>query len=202
MVFFLFVPVFSGKASGQSTEVASARDDLLAGLRAGCADEYLNGLRAGLIEAAAGVQGVGDSPQLEDLILRIYCIRNLTAFQGSDTSPEVWDWLFNSDERVRLVAGTLAEEDDASAVSRIIKTLYSHDPKGRDRYFDLILALAVVWDTPRKEMHTQIGTGWQKPDEDICRYYDYFKKLYDSTQSKVPYSELSVDSLIFVTTVP
>ncbi len=154
------------------------------------------------LSGRAGSLNWADPLAVEDLISATCCVRALEALDSSNLSGEVWNWLFESPERVRLVSETVTEYDNAPAVAEIFQMLYRHDPEGRDRFLNLILAMAVVWDTPRKEMHKQIGEGWLPPDEDVSVYYDYFKKLYSSSKAKVRYSELSVDSLVFVVDVP
>ena len=158
-------------------------------------------LRGNLLKRAVRLNWA-DPVALDAALFIASCAGNLEAFQGSDISPDVWAWLLASNERVRLVAATLTEDDNALEVSRIIQKLYEHDPDDRDRFFNLILAMAVVWDTPRIEMHKQIGEGWLPPDEDVCLYYDYFKKLFNSSEAKVPYADLSVDSLVFIVDIP
>ncbi|HKL21790.1 MAG TPA: hypothetical protein VJ904_08290, partial [Tichowtungia sp.] len=158
-------------------------------------------LRKWLIQRAESLDWA-DADAVEQMIALTGCAASLEAFQDCDIPAEVWDWLFSSIGRVRLVAQTITEDDNPCEAARIIRELYAHDPSGRDRFLNLILALSVVWDTPRKALHHQIENGWLPPAEDITLYYDYFKQLYSSDKTKVPYDELSVDSLVFVVDTP
>ena len=143
-----------------------------------------------------------DFNMLDEMVFITCCARSLEVFQDTDVPTEVWAWLFGSDERIRLVAETVSDDDNTFESARIIQRLYEHDPESRDQFLNLILAFAVVWDTPRTEMHQQIGDGWQPPDENVTLYYDYFKKLYSSADAMVAYDELNVDSLVFVVDIP
>lgn len=115
---------------------------------------------------------------------------------------DVASWLFATDERLALLADTLSPRDDARAVWEILTQLHDHDPRGRDDWFELMLALAVVWDRPRPPMHGQMGKGRLPCEPQIAERYDYFKDLYASGASKISYRRLNVDTLIFVVDTP
>lgn len=187
------------QAEADATELA--RDVLIHSLSEKQGRSGTEVLRSYLIKRAAS-QDWNDPESVEKMISLTGSSRSLEAFQDCDVSADVWAWLFNSDERVRLIAQTITEDDTPCEVARIIQELYEHDPQERDRFLNLILALAVVWDTPRKAMDDQLEPGWIPPDDDISLYYDYFKRLYSSEKTKVPYDELSVDSLVFVVDIP
>jgi len=189
-------------AESSSKAADIARRVLIQSLDEDQIDEGLQALRSYLMDWVHPTQERADPDLIQDIISVTCCAVNLNTFKNCESSTEVWAWLFESDERVKILAETITDEDDVAAVSEIIQKLYEHDPNDRNRFFELMVALAVVWDTPRQEMHDQMGDGWLPPDEDICAYYDYFKKLYRSRKAKVRYDELSVDSLIFVVDVP
>lgn len=115
---------------------------------------------------------------------------------------DVAAWLFATDERLALLADTLSPRDDARAVWEILTLLHDHDPDGRDDYFELMLALAVVWDRPRPPMHGQMGKNRLPLEPQVAARYDYFKELYASGASKVSYRRLNVDTLVFVVDTP
>lgn len=177
-----------------------SREILVKSLREGQGRAGGSALRFYLRQRAIGLTPE-DSATWDEMFSVTCCAGSLEVFQDSDVFSEVWAWLFSSDERIQLVAETVTDDDDTLEVARILNKLYEHDPADRDRFLNLILALAVVWDTPRKAMDDQIESGWLPPDEDVSLYYDYFKKLYSSEKTKVPYDELSVDSLVFVVDV-
>ncbi|MDX9980762.1 MAG: hypothetical protein RBU25_12125 [Lentisphaeria bacterium] len=124
--------------------------------------------------------------------------------QGGSTAyrRDVLDWLAGDAERFELFLNTVSPEDDWQAMMAIFSQLYDHDPKQRDEYFALILALAVVWDQSRPPLHNQTG-GKQLPYEpDLPARYEYFRDLYASRRSAMPYRDLSVTALTFVVDVP
>jgi len=189
--------LFNQLHSKESGATNLARDVLIQSLSEGQERSGTAALRKYLVKRAEQLNW--DDPEaLDEMISITGCAGCLGAFQDCEVSPEVWMWLFSSDKRIRLVAETITEDDNACETACILRQLYEHDPQERDRFLNLILAMAVVWDTPRKAMDDQIENGWLPPDDDICLYYDYFKKLYSSKKAKVPYDELSVDSLVFV----
>jgi len=121
---------------------------------------------------------------------------------GVEMNPELAEWLLDSPQRLELLVDTLSEQDDWPDVKRIIEELYSHDPNGRDEYFELILALAVVWDQPRRPLHGQIGSYQLDFSPQIRERYDYFKELYSRHHSLISYERLTVVALKFVVDTP
>ncbi|MCF7854283.1 MAG: hypothetical protein K9N51_05755, partial [Candidatus Pacebacteria bacterium] len=129
--------------------------------------------------------------------------RHLT--QGGNNfsmEPETVRWLFDSDERLALFVDTVSPHDDWQRMSGVIETLYAHDPQGRDRFLNLILAMAVVWDQARPPLHPQTGQRQLTYQTDIMERYDFFKNLYERRKAKLAYRSLPLSSLIFVVDVP
>lgn len=116
--------------------------------------------------------------------------------------PAATRWLFSSNERLALFVDTVSTEDNWPEVVGIIRELHAHDPRGRDRFFELILALAVVWDQPRPAMHPQMGPATLPYRRDITARYEYFRNLYTHRDAKTAYRDLSVTALTFVVDVP
>jgi hypothetical protein len=115
---------------------------------------------------------------------------------------EVADWLFGSESRLRGFLDIISPQDDRPAAYRIVETLFDHDPKGRDDYRRLILALALVWDQPRPPPQPQMGNGQLPFTEAITQRYDYFHDLYASKRADIPYARLSVTALTSVVDTP
>jgi len=116
---------------------------------------------------------------------------------------DVAEWLFASDEHVSLFLSVVPLDGDWALSSRLIETLYDHDPEGREQFLKLILALSVVWDRPRPPLHFQMGAGGMLPFEvNITERYDHFKWLYRKRKAKIPYRDLSVTALTFVVDLP
>jgi hypothetical protein len=115
---------------------------------------------------------------------------------------DVAAWLFGTEGRLRAFLDSASPQDDWPAAYRVVESLFDHDPKERDEYRRLILALALVWDQPRPPPHGQMGGGQLPFDEPITRRYDYFRDLYASKQAGIPYARLSVAALMSVVDTP
>ena len=115
---------------------------------------------------------------------------------------DVARWLFASDRRLSVFLETVTAQDDWENCRVLLETLYDNDAEGRDEFLNLILALAVVWDQPRPEMHGQMGGNRLPFEVDAVARYDYFKRLYASREAKLQYRDLSVIALTFVVDVP
>jgi tetratricopeptide (TPR) repeat protein len=115
---------------------------------------------------------------------------------------DVAEWLFGSEGRLRAFLDMITPQDNRPEVYRIVETLYDHDPKGRDDYRRLILALALVWDQPRPQPHPQMGQGQLPFAGPIAKRYDYFHDLYASKRADIPYARLSVAALTSVIDTP
>ena len=130
---------------------------------------------------------------------------------ASDNFPKVRSakfakWLWMNPQRSALFLEYFArgkDRDSLHNVLDILETLYDHDQTSRDEFFPLMLALALVWDSPRPPMHGQIGHENIPSNElDIKRRYDFFKQLYASHRSAIPFSKLTVSALCFVVDAP
>ena len=131
------------------------------------------------------------------------CVRLMEMTEKAPLSAELSDWLLASDQRVRGLVNIVLPEDDLKQVLEIIEKLALHDPAGRDQYFDLILALAVVWDVPQRPLlHGQMGDRTLPYAPDVEARYDYFKALYLGEKAKLDYEALSVYDLVFVVDTP
>ncbi len=121
---------------------------------------------------------------------------------GKFKNQAVAEWLLGSNLRLASLVETLDAADFWPGCRGIIETLYAHDPQGREDYIKLILALAVVWDQPRRPLHHQIGQGALPYEVEITRRYDYFKDLYASRKARISYGLLSVSALTLVVDTP
>ncbi len=183
-------------ASGLPARVA--RDALTAGLaREGTA------ALAEFVVGAVGRSGPPSSPAaIETLAAAADGAFLLSLASDVRLRPEFADWLFASDERWGLLAETVSPHDRLPEALGILETLYAHDPKDRDAFFELILAIALVWDQPRPPLHGQMGSAPPAFEPRIPERYDYFKALYRSGSARMPYDRLNVASLVFVVDTP
>ncbi len=113
-------------------------------------------------------------------------------------------WLWGNPQRSALFMEYFAPgRDNLPNVIDILETLYNHDQASRDEFFPLMLAIALVWDSPRPPMHGQIGeNNIPSNNPDIKNRYDFFQHLYGSHRSAIPFSRLTVSALCFVVDAP
>ena len=116
--------------------------------------------------------------------------------------PDITEWLFASRSRLGILAQTLCEEDDRGEVIRIIETLYDHDSGNRDTFFNLIVAMAVVWDQPRPRIHGQMGSTGIPYEAEITSRYDHFRDVYSTSRGRPLYTRLGVLPLCFAVDTP
>ena len=113
-------------------------------------------------------------------------------------------WLWCNQQRAALFMEYFTPgKDNLPNVMDILETLYNHDQTSRDEFFPLMLAIALVWDSPRPPMHGQIGeNNIPSNNPDIKNRYDFFQHLYGSHRSAIPFSRLTVSALCFVVDAP
>jgi len=119
-------------------------------------------------------------------------------------NAEFTTFLTSSHDRIIKVAEAVSADDDTQQVFSILKDLFEHeDKKDRDEFFELMLAMAIVWDQPRKAIHSQIGySNSLKYETDIIGRYNFFKKIYDKHKAKMKYRNLGYSDLIYVVDTP
>ena len=119
-------------------------------------------------------------------------------------SAKFTKWLWCNQQRAALFMEYFTPgKDNLPNVMDILETLYNHDQTSRDEFFPLMLAIALVWDSPRPPMHGQIGeNNIPSNNPDIKNRYDFFHQLYSSHRSAIPFSRLTVSALCFVVDAP
>lgn len=125
--------------------------------------------------------------------------------QGVDFAkdPEFAHWLLDSDTHLVNLCDNIEMQDNIPAALTLLQALCHHDPKERDKYFNLIVALALVWDQERPKPHFQMGSKILPYQSDICARYDYFKDLYSSKKkAKIPYAKLLISDFTLVVDTP
>jgi hypothetical protein len=115
---------------------------------------------------------------------------------SNELSPEFILWLSETDRRTDLLY-SITPEDNLSEALSILNELYKHDSKEISKFWNLSLAIALVWDDEKKLMHRQMGKDLLSYSWQINELYDYYKALY-TRGAKVSYSKLSIQDLIFV----
>ena len=127
--------------------------------------------------------------------------------QGIDFAKdsEFAHWLLDSDTHLTDLCDNVEPQDNIPAALALLQSLCHHDPKERDKYFNLIVALALVWDQERPKPHFQMGNKVLPYQTDICARYDYFKALYSDSakkKAKISYSKLLISDFTFVVDTP
>ncbi len=134
--------------------------------------------------------------------------RFLTMYQnsGADLTGKgpFLKYLIGSQDRILKLGKTIKSTDNMEMCFTLMEEIFeAAEPEAREQYFDLMLALAVVWDQPRRELHGQIGNGNSLQYKiDIVNRFNYYHKLYSKNKAKFRYNYLDVDDLIFVVDTP
>ncbi|MFO7821375.1 MAG: hypothetical protein R6V56_04900 [Lentisphaeria bacterium] len=112
------------------------------------------------------------------------------------------NWIFKSPVRLGLLVNTLTPQDNWRRCAMIMQILSEHDMEGRDDYYKLILALAVVWDQPRPALHREADKSPPfKPA--LKERYDYFRQeLFENSKAKIPFERLTAQALTYVVDTP
>jgi len=142
------------------------------------------------------------SRELNELAVVADCALLLDLLQRMPWSPAV-EWVLSSDARLELFVETLHPDDRLPQVLTVMNQLLKHDPQAGSEYENLMLALALAWDQPRRPpVHRQMGPEPLAYEADIGRRYDFFKQLYASGKARIAYDRLSVSDLLFVVETP
>lgn len=113
-------------------------------------------------------------------------------------------FLTSSHEKLIKLSEAVLPEDEIAQVFSILETLFEHEVlKDREEFFDLMLAMALVWDQPRNAIHSQIGYGNDlKYEIDLIPRYNFFKRIYDKNKAKMKFRYLGYSDLIYVVDTP
>ncbi len=116
-------------------------------------------------------------------------------------NPEVVEWFMRDNDRLQVIVEAVREGVDWPRAAGIIEQLYHHDPETRNEYFDMIMAFAAVWDSPRPFPHGQAGGNELSYQPALSERYDYYKGIYEGN-SAVPFSRLNCETLMLVVDTP
>ena len=111
-------------------------------------------------------------------------------------------FLLSSQKRIAKIVTGISAHDKVPEVFNLLEKMFQTKNE-LDEYFDLALALAVVWDQPRSRIHAQIGT-YNAPIyyNKIVDRYNFYKTLYDKNKAKLRYRFLDFQDLIYVVDTP
>lgn len=148
-------------------------------------------------------QGLGTLHGLCDNILLFQLLQN--SWPVTEPPPAVFiNWLFGDEQRCTAFLEQIdPQHDQISAVIAILSELYQLEQSDPDAFFPLMLAISVVWDSPRPPLHAQIApSSLLRPDARPAGLYAYFRELYASPRASIPLRELSVNALTYVVDAP
>ncbi len=178
------------------------RDATLGHIRAGTQKEGIAEFTKYLSKRLDAVSRV-PSRELEQMAAAAECVRFMQLSQKAKPTDETAAWVLASGARLRGVVNTIKPEDHLVRVLAIMDRLRAHDPAGCDEYFELILAIAVVFDHPKAvRVHGQMGPKVLPYKVDAVTRYDDYKQLYEKRRAKIEYRKLTAAELRFVIHVP
>lgn len=194
-VFFVAAAALSIQAAPTSEQIRKAALDYVV---KGQQEEGV-GKIAGYVEQQMGRGSRVSTRELGQLAIAAECVRFMELTKGADIEPALAEWLLSSGERLHQVVDIFEPADKPADVFRILGRLKKHAPADADTYFNLMLAIAVVFDEPGSgKMHGQMGRELIEIDRDPLAMYDYFKQLYASGDAKINYGKLGATELVFV----
>jgi hypothetical protein len=115
--------------------------------------------------------------------------------------PELARELTGDAQRLEEILQTLAPGDFLPAVFQNLRQLNEHSPENFDRYFNLALALAVVFDQkpPPDWPHHQVSQSSLPPDEQtIAQRFDFWVESHAKRKLTADPTRLGADQLKFV----
>jgi tetratricopeptide (TPR) repeat protein len=201
-IFCLMMPAALPAAGPGAWSEQEVLQDTLAALRQGGVSNQLVRLSAGMSRLLNDTLRLRPD-ELARMSVAADCIRYLRLTDSVPLNSETGQWLFADPGRLHLLTGSVRPSDNLKQCFQCLETLLKHDPAGRERYFNLMLALSVVWDQPnRPPIHYQTGKNTLPYRPAVAERYDYFKELYASGDAKIPYGSLTVRDLVFVVDTP
>ena len=122
-------------------------------------------------------------------------------FAETKVSRGFRQWLAQDQQRLQTLVRNMKPQDHWPECARILEILAAKDAAGREQYFNLMLAFALVWDQPRPQLHRETERA---PDyePDLLTRYGFCKDLFETRRSAIPYGRLTVDALTFVVDTP
>jgi hypothetical protein len=169
-------------------------------------DQAMQGVLSQIVQLASG-DNVGTrtrQQQLEplaDCVVAIHFLQRQPLKRGVGLDFSRWLWC-DPDRSQLFLEYFDSEYDNLGEAMGILEELYAHDPANRNQLYPLMLALALVWDTPRPPLHGQCGPNVGPVPRDMKRRYDHFASMFLTKKPPVPFSRLSVSALGFVVDTP
>ncbi|NMA48103.1 MAG: hypothetical protein GX945_16225 [Lentisphaerae bacterium] len=139
-----------------------------------------------------------------DNIILFQIMQNAQANATTPLRKSFITWLFGNEQRNTAFLEQVDPScDDLARVIAILSELHRLEKQDPDKFFPLMLAISVVWDSPRPPLHRQVAeSSLLKPESDIGKLYAFFRETYASPRAVMPLRDLSVSALTFVVDTP
>ncbi len=121
----------------------------------------------------------------------------LKTFPSTPPKQEMLTWLLSQLPALEDFCSTIKPDEDAGEVLNLWAQLWQADPKGREKYYRLALACAVVFDKPVPVI-AQLDYG----NLDMQERYTYFRNSADTASLCAPIAELAPFELVWVVDAP
>jgi len=121
----------------------------------------------------------------------------LSALEQEPATAAFLQWLTARRAPLEDFCATIQPGEEAGTVLRLWAQLWNGDPTGRDKYYRLALACALVFDRPVK-INPQLATG----TVDMAERYAYYRRCAETGGLRVPLEELAPFELVWVVDAP
>ena len=121
----------------------------------------------------------------------------LTTFAQTPGQAAFLPWLLSRRAALEEFNATIHPSEDAGQVLGLWAQLWNGDEKGRETFWRLALACAVVFDQP-----VTITAGLAYGTVDMQERYNYFRRCADASALCAPVSEMAAFELVWVVDAP
>lgn len=178
------------------------RASTLKHVRAGTQDEGIEQFTGYLSKQLNATKRI-PTRELAPMTAAAECVRFMRFSKEAKLKPEMAAWILGSGERLHRIINIFQPEDNLPRCIEILEELRQHDPAGADEFFELMLAIAIVFDSPGSpRIHGQMGSDIPEYKPNVVERYDDYKLLYGKRRSKIEYRKLTASELRFVIRVP
>ncbi|MDQ0288228.1 hypothetical protein [Oligosphaera ethanolica] len=139
-----------------------------------------------------------------DNIILFQLLQSAMANTAAPLSESFVTWLFGDDHRsTAFLEQVDPQHDNLPRVIAILAELHRLETRDPDAFFPLMLAISVVWDSPRPPLHAQIASpSLLSPEAVIGNLYTFFRDTYASPRTAMPLRNLTVSALTYVVDTP
>lgn len=129
-------------------------------------------------------------------------IKFLKLLDADRPKEELTQWILADEERFYEFTYLYTDFDDRKKALEIVRQLFEHDPKERDKFSKLIFAFSAVWDQERPLIHNFMGNNAPKYEARLTERYDLLKSVYNAKNCPMDLKYLNARMLIYVVDLP